>query len=70
MTSANNFLVFSYLQKTHAYHKLKDDVPEDIKKKRLQEVIDTFNFIALDRHRRYIGTHQLVLVDKVSVVAN
>ena len=45
---------------------MKDDVPEDIKKKRLSEVIDTFNSIAFIKNKRYIGTNQLVLVDKVS----
>ena len=46
---------------------MKDDVPEETKKARLQEVINTFNSIASTRNKRFIGTHQLVLVDKVGI---
>lgn len=55
-------------QKTHAYHTLKDDVVEEVKKRRLQEVITTFYSFVGDRNRRLIGTHQLVLVEGVSLV--
>ena len=53
-------------QKTHAYHNLKDDVPETVKKQRLQELINTFHSIANQRNKRLIGSDQLVLVEKVS----
>lgn len=46
---------------------MKDDVPEETKKVRLQEVISTFNSIATIRNKRFIGTRQLVLVDKVGI---
>ena len=52
------------LQKTHAYHRLHDDVPEEIKKSRLQEVIKTFHSIAAQRNKRFIGSKQLVIVEK------
>ena len=53
------------LQKTHAYHRMTDDVLEEAKKKRLQELIETFHSIALVRNQRFIGSHQLVLVENV-----
>ena len=59
-------LAIKPFQKTHAYHRLHDNVPEDIKKKRLQEVIKTFHSIASQRNRRFIGSEQLVLVENVS----
>jgi tRNA A37 methylthiotransferase MiaB len=33
---------YSMRGKTHAHRKLQDDVPEEVKQKRLQEVINTF----------------------------
>jgi tRNA A37 methylthiotransferase MiaB len=44
---------------------MTDDVPEDTKKRRLKELIDTFYSIASTRNKRFIGTHQLVLVESV-----
>ena len=44
---------------------MKDDVPEDVKKRRLQEIITTFYSHVGERHRRLVGTHQLVLVEGV-----
>ena len=55
------------LQKTHAYHTMKDDVPEDVKKRRLQEIIATFYSFVGERNRRLVGTTQLVLVEGVSL---
>ena len=43
-------------------------MPEEVKKRRLQEVITTFYSFVGDRNRRLIGTHQLVLVEGVSLV--
>ena len=34
---------YSMREKTHAHRALEDDVPEATKKRRLREVIDTFN---------------------------
>ena len=47
---------------------MEDDVPEEVKKRRLQELIYTFHSIASDRNRRFIGTDQLVLVESVSYI--
>ena len=44
---------------------MKDDVPEDVKKRRLQEIITTFYSHVGERHRRLVDTHQLVLVEEV-----
>lgn len=40
-----------------------DDVPEDVKSRRLQEIIDLQNRIALVRNRAHIGTVERVLID-------
>lgn len=45
---------------------MKDDVPENVKKERLQEVISTFHAIASVTNQRFIGSHQLVLVENVN----
>lgn len=47
---------------------MKDDVPEEVKKRRLQELIYTFYSMANDRNQRFIGTDQLVLVESVSYI--
>ena len=57
--------IFHLQQKTHAYHQMKDDVPEDVKKRRLQEIIATFYSFVGGRNKRLVGTHQLVLVEGV-----
>ena len=45
---------------------MKDDVPEAVKKRRLDELIQTFHSIAAVENKRFIGTEQLVLVESVS----
>lgn len=57
---------YSMRKKTHAYHQMKDDVPEGTKQRRLQEIVDCFHSIAAVRNRRFIGTEQLVLVETES----
>ncbi|XP_064404883.1 mitochondrial tRNA methylthiotransferase CDK5RAP1-like [Halichondria panicea] len=57
---------YSMRKKTHAYHRMTDDVPEEVKKARLQELITTFHSIAAVRNQRFIGSEQLVLVEKTS----
>ena len=44
---------------------MQDDVPKDVKHRRLREVISTFHSIAAARNQRFIGTEQLVLVEGV-----
>ena len=45
---------------------MKDDVPEEVKKERLREIADLFYSTAAQRNKRFIGTQQVVLVDKAS----
>ena len=49
---------------------MEDDVPDEVKRSRLQELIHTFHSIAAVRNRQFIGTEQLVLIEKVSTVHN
>ncbi len=44
---------------------MKDDVPEKVKLKRLREIIDLFYSTAAQTNQRFVGTHQIVLVEKV-----
>ena len=44
---------------------MKDDVPEPVKKRRLHELVSSFYSTAAIRNQRFIGTHQLVLVEGV-----
>ncbi|GBG27175.1 CDK5RAP1-like protein [Hondaea fermentalgiana] len=54
---------YSERESTHAYHKLDDDIPEDIKKRRLQEVIQTFRDVAHEKAEEQIGKVYEVLVE-------
>ncbi len=40
-----------------------DDVPDDVKSRRLQEIIDLQNGIALERNKQHIGQVERVLID-------
>ncbi|CAI8054870.1 Mitochondrial tRNA methylthiotransferase CDK5RAP1 [Geodia barretti] len=57
---------YSMRKKTHAHHAMQDDVLEEVKKRRLQEIIDTFYSHVGERNRRLVGSHQLVLVEGTS----
>ncbi|EDQ86621.1 uncharacterized protein MONBRDRAFT_33699 [Monosiga brevicollis MX1] len=57
---------YSMRAKTHAYHRMQDDVPEDVKKRRLEEIRDQFYGGATLKNQRRIGSLQLVLVEKRS----
>ena len=57
---------YSMRKKTHAYHKMKDDVPETLKQKRLVEVIDAYNDNLRAANFKYVGETQLVLIEKIS----
>jgi tRNA A37 methylthiotransferase MiaB len=56
---------YSMRDKTHAYHNLKDDVPEEEKKKRLQRMIDVFKKHQLERNKQEINSFHLVLVEGI-----
>ncbi|XP_064321658.1 mitochondrial tRNA methylthiotransferase CDK5RAP1 isoform X1 [Phalacrocorax carbo] len=54
---------YSMRQKTRAYHRLQDDVPADIKKRRLEELITVFREEAARANETMVGQSQLVLVE-------
>eukprot|EP01025_Chloroclados_australasicus_P038729 TRINITY_DN39_c0_g1_i2.p1 TRINITY_DN39_c0_g1~~TRINITY_DN39_c0_g1_i2.p1 ORF type:complete len:599 (+),score=70.72 TRINITY_DN39_c0_g1_i2:104-1798(+) len=54
---------YSKREKTYAARHMKDDVPEDVKKRRLNEVIDTFKQKQQELQVKEIGRYHLVLVE-------
>jgi MiaB/RimO family radical SAM methylthiotransferase len=54
---------YSLRERTHAAHKLSDDVPEAVKLARLQEVIATFREVAAADNQAEVGRVHLVLVE-------
>jgi tRNA-2-methylthio-N6-dimethylallyladenosine synthase len=58
--------MYSERPKTLAERKFEDDIPEEIKKKRLTEVIDIQQEYSLKLHQRQIGQIHEVLVEGVS----
>ncbi|KNC81170.1 hypothetical protein SARC_06494 [Sphaeroforma arctica JP610] len=56
---------YSMREKTHAHRRFKDDVAEDVKQRRLREIIDVFRSGSLARNEQLVGTTQLVLVDSI-----
>ncbi|KAL1923003.1 uncharacterized protein VTP21DRAFT_9379 [Calcarisporiella thermophila] len=54
---------YSMREKTHAHRRLKDTVPEEVKLRRLREIIETFHRRALPRNQALIGSRQLVLIE-------
>jgi len=60
--------MFAYSERpgTLAARKLEDDVPEEIKKRRLQEIVDLQQNIALERTKRFVGQTVEVLIEKSS----
>jgi MiaB/RimO family radical SAM methylthiotransferase len=61
----DNCFMFKYSQraKTHAHRKLKDDVDEATKSRRLDEIIQTFRQGIIARMASEVGSIQLVLVE-------
>ncbi|KFO31468.1 CDK5 regulatory subunit-associated protein 1 isoform X2 [Fukomys damarensis] len=57
---------YSMRQKTRAYHRLKDDVPEEVKLRRLEELITVFREEASKVNKISVGCTQLVLVEGLS----
>jgi MiaB/RimO family radical SAM methylthiotransferase len=57
---------YSLREKTHAHRNYSDDVPEDIKQKRLSETIQIFRKYMLQKLGSQVGTTQLVLIDGTS----
>ncbi|MCC9041784.1 tRNA (N6-isopentenyl adenosine(37)-C2)-methylthiotransferase MiaB [Myroides sp. M-43] len=60
--------MFAYSERpgTLAARKLEDDVPEEVKKRRLSEIIDVQRAIGLERMERFLGTTVEVLIEKTS----
>jgi len=54
---------YSMREKTHAHRKYADNVPDHVKSRRLNEIIQTFHRVAQARTNKLIGTVQHVLVD-------
>mmetsp|Transcript_6403 Transcript_6403/g.21998 ORF Transcript_6403/g.21998 Transcript_6403/m.21998 type:complete len:623 (+) Transcript_6403:119-1987(+) len=54
---------YSLREKTAAARHLNDDVPEEVKKRRLAECIDTFREVLRGRVQEEVGSLHLVLVD-------
>ncbi|XP_021714602.1 CDK5RAP1-like protein [Chenopodium quinoa] len=54
---------YSMREKTHAHRNYTDDVPEDVKQRRLTEMIETFRESTGKRYDSQVGTIQLVLVE-------
>lgn len=57
---------YSMRQKTHAYHRLSDDVPEVVKSSRHQELIKVYREEAEKLNQTEIGREHLVLIEGTS----
>ena len=53
-------------QKTHAYHRLTDDVPEDVKSSRHMELAQVYRKEAELLNKAEVGREHLVLIEGVS----
>ncbi|MEG0917208.1 MAG: tRNA (N6-isopentenyl adenosine(37)-C2)-methylthiotransferase MiaB [Myroides sp.] len=60
--------MFAYSERpgTMAARKMEDDVPESVKKRRLQEIVDLQQRIAMERTKRFVGQTVEVLIEKTS----
>ncbi|XP_025763286.1 mitochondrial tRNA methylthiotransferase CDK5RAP1 isoform X3 [Oreochromis niloticus] len=54
---------YSMRKKTHAFHRLQDDIPVEVKQRRLEECITVFREEAERVNAALIGSTQLVLVE-------
>lgn len=54
---------YSMREKTHAHRNYVDDVPDDVKQRRLAELISTFRETTAKIYDSQVGTVQLVLVE-------
>jgi tRNA-2-methylthio-N6-dimethylallyladenosine synthase len=60
--------MFAYSERpgTLAARKMEDDVPEEVKKRRLNEIIDLQQKLGLERTKRFLGQEVEVLIEKES----
>ncbi|KAG9353319.1 hypothetical protein JZ751_017896 [Albula glossodonta] len=61
--SVGFLFAYSMRKKTHAYHRLQDDVPAEVKQRRLEELIGVFREEATKVNASLIGRTQLILVE-------
>lgn len=54
---------YSHEENTHAYS-LEDDVPEEVKKARAEEIMDLQSGISYESNQKLVGTIQKVLIDR------
>ena len=55
---------YSKRDKTHASRNFSDDVPKEVKQRRLQEVIDTFRSVVQEKNEKeVVGGYELLLVE-------
>lgn len=61
----NSAFVFAYSMrdKTHAFHKMSDDVPQEVKIARLNQINRLYREIALNINQLMIGSEQLILIE-------
>ncbi|PIO59513.1 TRAM domain protein [Teladorsagia circumcincta] len=57
---------YSMREKTRAHYRLTDDVPEDVKRRRHEELAAVFREESLAFNTSLMGTEQLVLVEGIS----
>ncbi len=57
---------YSLREKTHAHRAMVDDVPAEVKNRRLREVIETFHSVLDEKIQAEVGTEKVVLVEGVS----
>jgi tRNA-2-methylthio-N6-dimethylallyladenosine synthase len=55
--------MYSERPNTYAQRKYEDDVPEEVKKRRLTEIINLQSEHSIESNRRDVGTEQIVLVE-------
>ncbi len=64
--SMSYMFYYSERPNTLAHRKYEDDVPLDVKKRRLSEIIRLQNQISYEHNRREVGRYHKVLIEKVS----
>lgn len=64
--------MFAYSERpgTLAARKMEDDVPEEVKKRRLQEIVDLQQILSEKRTKRFLGRTVEILIEKESKKSN
>jgi tRNA-2-methylthio-N6-dimethylallyladenosine synthase len=64
--------MFAYSERpgTLAARKMEDDVPEEVKKRRLQEIVDLQQKLSEERTSRFLGQTVEILIEKESKKSN